>query len=375
MPEVQDVFDLFGAAYRQSHAMSIVQHKAMSAIQKCRTAELGAHIDACESCGCAEVSYNSCRNRHCPKCQTLAKERWIDGRKQDLLNVPYFHVVFTVPEALRPVIYQNQRKLYALLFQAVAESLQELASDKNFIGATLGFTSVLHTWGQTLSFHPHIHCIVPAGGLTEIGTWKGSRKKFFIPVKVMSRKFRGKFLHLLKSQNLVFFGGQSHLADDKHFMDFLGACHNKEWVVYCKPPFKSADCVVEYLGRYTHRVAISNHRILSIDNGNVSFKWRDYRDNNRWKVMTVTAFEFIRRFLMHVLPQRFVKIRHYGFLGNRNKTDKIALCKRLTGTPTVEKIKASALDLLGRMFGRDFSLCVHCGQPRHPQALSPPAFA
>jgi predicted Zn-ribbon and HTH transcriptional regulator len=376
MPELQDVFDLYGEAYRQSHAMSVEQMKVMSAIRKCRTAELGAHIDACESCGCADISYNSCRNRHCPKCQTLAKERWIDNRKYDLLNVPYFHIVFTVPDTLRPVIYQNQSKLYALLFKAVAETLQELAADKKFIGATLGFTSVLHTWGQTLSFHPHIHCIVPAGGLTKDVTWIDSRKKFFIPVKVLSRKFRGKFLHLIASQKLEFFGMQKYLNDRKQFLNLLGMCYHKEWVVYCKPPFKSVAGVIEYLGRYTHRIAISNNRILSINKDDtISFKWRDYRDNNQWKVMTVSAFEFIHRFLMHVLPHRFVKLRHYGFLGNRNKTKKLVVCKHLTNTPITERIKASTLDLLSKMFGRDFSICVHCGKTRHPQVLSPPAFA
>ena len=375
MPEVQDVFRSFGDAYKQTHSLSYGQLKAMSAIKRCRTAELGAHHDVCESCGDVEISYNSCRNRHCPKCQTLAKERWIDNQKYNLLNVPYFHVVFTVPDTLRPVIYQNQSALYNLLFRAVSETLQELAADKKFIGATLGFTSVLHTWGQNLSFHPHIHCIIPAGGLTKFGSWVNSSKKFFIPVKVLSRKFRGKFLHLLKSQNIIFLGSQSHLSNPKYFLDFLGTCYHKEWVTYCKPPFKSAASVVEYLGRYTHRVAISNNRILDIDNDQVSFKWRDYRDNNRWKIMTIPALEFIRRFLMHVLPSGFMKIRHYGLLANRDKTKILSLCKRLTQTPVLVKVKASALDLLSAMFGRDCSLCQHCGNPKHPVGLSPPVCA
>jgi len=375
MPEVQDVFRLYGEDYCKTHGLSYTQHKAMSAILKCRTAELGAHMDTCESCGSVDISYNSCRNRHCPKCQTLSKERWIDNQKHDLLNVGYFHVVFTVPDTLRPVIYQNQKKLYALLFQAVAETLQELAADKKYLDATLGFTSVLHTWGQNLCFHPHIHCIIPAGGLSKLGQWVNSRKKFFIPVRVLSRKFRGKFLHYLKLQKLDFFGEQSYLNEPNHFLNLLDTCYQKEWVIYCKPPFKSASCVVEYLGRYTHRVAISNNRILSVEDGKVTFKWRDYRDNNRWKVMTVSAFEFIRRFLMHVLPPGFMKIRHYGLLGNRNKTKKLTLCKRLTNTPVIAKVKASTLDLLSKMFGRNFSLCLHCGELRHPHNLSPPLFA
>jgi len=375
MPEMQDVFNLYGEEYRLTHRMSYVQRKAMSDMQKCRTAELGAHIDACDSCGCVDISYNSCRNRHCPKCQTLAKERWIDGQKHDLLNVGYFHVVFTVPDDLRPVIYQNQRTLYSLLFQATAETLQELAADKKFLGATLGFTSIMHTWSQSLCFHPHIHCVIPAGGLTKTGSWVNSGKDFFLPVRVLSRKFRGKFLHYLQTKKLEFFGELSFLNEPKHFLDLLGACYSKEWVVYCKPPFKSAACVLEYLGRYTHRVAISNNRILSVDNEQVTFKWRDYKDNNKWKVMSVSAYEFIRRFLMHVLPHRFMKIRHYGLLANRDKTKRLTLCKHLTFTPIDEKIRASALDLLSRMFGRDFTLCVHCGQLRHPQILSPPSFA
>lgn len=375
MPEVQDVFRLYGEDYCKTHGLSYTQHKAMSAILKCRTAELGAHMDTCESCGSVDISYNSCRNRHCPKCQTLSKERWIDNQKHDLLNVGYFHVVFTVPDTLRPVIYQNQKKLYALLFQAVAETLQELAADKKYLDATLGFTSVLHTWGQNLCFHPHIYCIIPAGGLSKLGQWVNSRKKFFIPVRVLSRKFRGKFLHYLKLQKLDFFGEQSYLNEPNHFLNLLDTCYQKEWVIYCKPPFKSASCVVEYLGRYTHRVAISNNRILSVEDGKVTFKWRDYRDNNRWKVMTVSAFEFIRRFLMHILPPGFMKIRHYGLLGNRNKTKKLTLCKRLTNTPVIAKVKASTLDLLSKMFGRNFSLCLHCGELRHPHNLSPPLLA
>ena len=375
MPEVQHIFNLYGDDFRQSHKLSLVQLKAISAIQRCRTAELGAHRDVCENCGIVEISYNSCRNRHCPKCQSLAKERWVDNQKFNLLNVPYFHVVFTVPDTLRPVIYQNQSELYNLLFRAVAETLQELACDKKFLGAKLGFTSVLHTWGQNLSFHPHIHCIVPAGGLTSTGSWINSRKKFFIPVKVLSRKFRGKFLHLLKSQRLEFFGEQSFLAEHFYFLDFLDACYQKEWVVYCKPPFKSSAAVVEYLGRYTHRVAISNNRILDIGNGYVAFKWRDYRDNNKWKVMSISVIEFMRRFLMHVLPFGFMKIRHFGLLANRDKANRLELCKRLTCTPIVVKVKASALDLLSRLLGRDPTLCTYCGKPRHPLGLSPPLSA
>lgn len=314
MPEVQDIFRLYGEAYRETHKLPLPVLKATSAIECCRTAQLGGHTDICDECGYTKISYNSCRNRHCPKCQNLAKERWIDNQKSDLLDVGYFHVVFTIPDALNTLVFQNQKELYSLLFRAVAETLQELSADKKYLGATVGFTSILHTWGQNLMYHPHLHCIVPGGGLNSIGKWVSSPKKFFLPVKALSRKFRGKFLFYLKQAKLDFFGEQSYLSTPDNFNAFLSLLYKKEWYVYCKPPFKDAACVVEYLGRYTHRVAISNSRILNIENGNVCFKWRDYKDNNKWKVMTVSAAEFIRRFLIHILPARFMKIRHYGLL-------------------------------------------------------------
>jgi hypothetical protein len=364
MIEVQDIFNAYGDKYRSEHKLSLVQHKAMNAIMNCRTEKLGGHADVCSSCGLTKISYNSCRNRHCPKCQTLAKEKWIDNQKYDLLNVGYFHVVFTVPDILNPVIYQNQEMMYNLLFRTVAETLQELSYDKKYLGATIGFTSVLHTWGQNLMFHPHIHCIVPAGGLTGDGKWRNSRKKFFLPVKVLSRKFRGKFLALMKNEKLSFSGKAEYLSHPKAFADLINSAYRKEWIVYCKPPFKDAGCVVEYLGRYTHRVAISNHRILKFDNGQVSFKWRDYKDNSKWKVMSVSVEEFIRRFLLHILPNRFMKIRHYGILGNRNKTKKLTLCKKLTNTVLKIKKKASTLELIQRMTGRDIGKCPACGAGR-----------
>jgi hypothetical protein len=277
-----------------------------------------------------------------------------------------------VPDTLRPIIYHNQAKLYNLLFLSVAETLKELCADKKYLGAVLGFTAVLHSWGANLSFHPHIHCIVPAGGLTKLGSWVSSGKKFFIPVKVLSRKFKGKFLHYFKSQRLEFFAKQEYLSDPLHFQNLIAACYFKDWVIYCKPPFKSPAGVVEYLGRYTHRVAISNNRILKLEHGRVTFKWRDYRDDNKWKEMTISAFEFIRRFLMHVLPAGFMKIRHFGLLANRDKTKRLTLCKKLTNTPVVIKVKASTIDLIGRFLGRDLSLCLHCGNPRHPMACHRP---
>lgn len=361
MLEVQDIFLAHGSSFRQEHKLSFEQHKAMSAIEKCRTAALGGHTDICDECGYTQISYNSCRNRHCPKCQTLAKERWIDSQKSDLLDVGYFHVVFTLPDGLNGIVYQNQQALYNLLFRASAETLSELALDRRYLGARAGFTSVLHTWGQNLMHHPHVHCIVPGGGQNRLGKWVSSKKKFFIPVKVLSRMFRGKFLFYLQQTKLEFHGSQEYLVNELAFLNLIDTLYGKEWIVYCKPPFRDAACVVEYLGRYTHRVAISNNRILSMEDDKVSFKWRDYRDNNQWKVMTVTAHEFIRRFLIHVLPKGFMKIRHYGFLGNRNKSKKLMICKRLTHTAIGQKKKASTLELISKLLGRDICKCPACG--------------
>jgi len=346
MVEVQDIINQFGGEFRNSHVLSPVQAKAFSAIQNCRTAALGAHVDACDECGFEKISYNSCRNRHCPKCQTLTKEQWVEKQNQYLLNTGYFHVVFTLPENLNPIALRNQEIVYGLFFKAVSETLLELCSDSKYLGAKPGITAVLHTWGQNLMYHPHIHCIVTGGGLTKDAAWRTSRKKFFIPVKVLSRKFRGKFLCLLKQAELT----------------FNSALYNDEWVVYCKPPFKNASKVIEYLGRYTHRVAISNRRILGLKDGKVTFSWRDYRDNNKNKTMTVAAVEFIRRLMLHILPSGFRKIRHYGILAARDKSERIALCKKLTHTlfqPAIRPV--TILEKLRDMLGADFDLCPCCG--------------
>ena len=365
MAEVQDVLLLYGEAYRKNNTLPLHILNVMSAIEKCRTSALGGHTIICEDCSSLQISYNSCRDRHCPKCQTLARERWVENQKSNLLNVGYFHVVFTIPDLLNSIVFQNQRELYNLLFKAASETLTELAADKKFLGASIGHTSVLHTWGQNLIYHPHVHCIVPGGGLNSLGKWVNSRKKFFIPVKVLSRKFRGKYLFYLKQLyyegNLEFHGNQQHFSDHKVFESFLSELFAKEWVVYCKPPFKNAACVVEYLGRYTHRVAISNNRIVSIKDGNVTFKWRDYKDSNKWKLMIVSGEEFIRRFLIHVLPKRFMKIKHYGLLSNRNKSLKLALCKQLTNTTVSPKERVSTIDLILKITGSDLSKCPKCG--------------
>jgi predicted RNA-binding Zn-ribbon protein involved in translation (DUF1610 family) len=349
MLEVQNILEHYGEAYLQNHNLSSVQYKAWNAILNCRTSRLGGHMDKCPKCGYERPSYNSCRNRSCPKCQTFSKERWIEAQKADLLNVGYFHVVFTVPQELNMLIYRNQRDFYNLLFRCAAESLQELAGDKKYLGAAIGLTAVLHTWGQNLCFHPHIHCIVPSGGLTKLSKWQPSRKKFFLPVRALSRKFRGKFLALLELQ----------IPDLDQ--NLLNLCYRKEWVVYCKPPFKDAACVVEYLGRYTNCVAISNNRIIKIENDTVAFKWRDYRDRSHLKIMSLDANEFIRRFLMHVLPTGFTKIRHYGFLSSRGKQKKLKICKIHTESPLLPREKLSAEQLIKKLIGRKPSQCPHCG--------------
>lgn len=360
MPEVQEIIKKYGKEYKQRHKLMPHEYKAMNAIEKCRTAELGAHIDVCDECGYEKISYNSCRNRHCPKCQNIAREKWIYNREKDLLNIKYFHVVMTIPSELYCISKQNERKVYNIIFKATAETLGELAKDEKYLGAEIGFMEILHTWGQTLAYHPHIHCIVPAGGIDKTGKWKSSKKKFFIPVKVISRKFRGKFLYYLKREKLELYGKNEKLKNPEEFDKLINQMYNKEWITYCKPPFQDASKVIRYLGRYTHRVAISNNRIQKVENKKVTFKWRDYKDNNRMKEMTIEAEEFIRRFLLHILPPRFMKIRHYGLLGNRNKKIKLAICKKLTNTANPLPQVISTLEILKKTLGVDFNLCPIC---------------
>ncbi len=337
--EVADVLRQYGPDYRESYNLPRNQLRTMHAIEVCRTAALGGHVDQCDSCGHQKISYNSCRNRHCPKCQSMRKEKWIEDRTQDLLPIQYFHVVFTIASELNPLVLRNQKVMYGLLFRSVSETLLQLASNR--LGARIGFISILHTWGQNLMDHPHIHCIVTGGGLSPEGNrWISCRKKFFIPVRVMSALFRGKFLDYLKrsyeSGNLIFPGNIAHLGQSHVFEAFRRRLYNKKWVVYCKPPFHGAHSVLKYLGRYTHRIAISNERILTLQNGKVSFLWRDYAGGQKKKVMTLETSEFIRRFLLHVLPDRFVKIRHFGLLSNRKRKDNIAVCREFLGTCTIE---------------------------------------
>jgi hypothetical protein len=345
----------------------------MRAIEVCRTAVLGGHKDQCDSCGHLEISYNSCRNRHCPKCQTLRKEKWIEARSDDLLPIQYFHVVFTIPSELNPLVSMNRKIMYDLLFRSVSETLAELAHDPKHLGARIGVIGILHTWGQNLMDHPHVHCIVTGGGLsTDRSSWVSCRKGFFIPVRVMSALFRGKFLDLLKnnftSDNLVFPGSISHLKQPGDFEIFRNKLYHKKWVVYCKPPFDGAKSVLQYLGRYTHRIAISNNRILTIRDGNVSFLWRDYADDNRQKTMMLQAGEFIRRFLLHVVPSRYVRIRHFGLLANRNRKDAIALCREILGSGKIvtkeNDRQETWQEQLFRICGIDVTTCPVCKKGR-----------
>lgn len=348
MVEVQDIFKDYADEYAKKYNVSIYQKKVIDAVINCRTSHYGANVKVCEECGVLHITYNSCRNRHCPKCQSVAKEIWLDKRREELLNVPYFHVVFTVPHELNQTIYADKRKMYKLMFDCASDTVKELSEDKKYLGGQIGILAILHTWGQNLMFHPHIHMIIPAGCLTTLNKWRDSKKKFFLPVKVMSSLLRGKFMSTVKKML------PQQLVDE---------LYAKDWVVYCKEPFKSSKNVLDYLGRYSHRVAISNNRILDLKDGNVTFKWRDYKDNNKNKVMTITAVEFIRRFLLNVLPTGFYKIRHYGFLGNRNKSTKLVLCQKLTDSkirPSV-RMKKTVAEIMLSLTGKDIALCKACG--------------
>jgi hypothetical protein len=349
--EVADIFRHHGAAWRAANEehLNIAQRRVMTAIEVCRTAALGGHVEQCEACAHTRIAYNSCRNRHCPKCQWRAAEAWLKAREAELLQVPYFHVVFTLPAEIGTIAYQNKAAVYGLLIKAAAETLTTIAADQRHIGARIGVTSVLHTWGQTLDHHPHVHCIVPGGGIavargeegesptgtTKSQRWISCRPGFFLPVRVLSRLFRRLFLEGLGALHakgeLQFFGALSNLADRKAFTCHLAACRKREWVVYAKEPFAGPKQVLAYLARYTHRVAISNHRLVALRDGQVSFRWKNYRAKRRrrTKTMRLSVGEFIRRFLMHVLPDGFHRIRHYGLFANGHRANKIERCRQL----------------------------------------------
>ena len=338
--EVAQIFRQHAPDYRQTHAetLSRGQRRVMSAIERCRTAALGGHVERCDACGHQRIAYNSCRNRHCPKCQSLARAQWLEDRQAELLEVEYFHVVFTVPEPIATLAYQNKKLLYDILFHASAEALRTIAADPKHLGAEIGFLSILHTWGQNLLHHPHVHCVVPGGGMSPDGShWIACRPGFFLPVRVLSRLFRRLFLQALQKRfeagELQFFSSLDALRDKAAFAAYLAAARQPEWVVYAKAPFGGPAQVLRYLGRYTHRVAISNNRLVSLEDGRVAFLWKDYQHGAAKRVMNLDAEEFIRRFLLHVLPEGFQHIRSYGFLANRYRETKLTLCRELLGTP------------------------------------------
>jgi hypothetical protein len=344
-PEVADIFRGHGPAWRRANAghVSLGQLKVMSAIENCRTAALGGHVARCEECAHSQISYNSCRNRHCPKCQGAAAKDWLAAREADLLPVPYFHVVFTLPAAIADIAYQNKTVIYDLLFKASAETLITIAADPRHLGARVGITSVLHTWGSAMTHHPHVHMIVPGGGISLDGKrWVACRRGFFLPVRVLSRLFRRLFLERLLAAHqancLKFFGDHAALADAQAFSTYLAPLRRAEWVVYAKRPFGGPQAVLAYLSRYTHRVAIANSRLIACDRTGVTFRWKDYRaeGRDRQKVMTLATAEFIRRFLIHVLPQGFHRIRHYGLLASGTRADNIARARRLLDVPAVQ---------------------------------------
>jgi hypothetical protein len=334
--EVADVLRRHGDAYRLAHAghLGRVEQRVMSAIVACRTAALGGHVEACDDCGVARVAYNSCRNRHCPKCQGVARAQWLTARQAELLAVPYFHVVFTLPAPIAAIAFQNKAVVYAILFAASAEAMTTLAANPRRLGAQIGVVAVLHTWGQTLTHHPHVHCVVPGGGLSPDGTrWVAGRPNFFLAVKPLAKLFRRLFIERLQNAfnagALRFFGDLVHLAEPPSFHALAAHMRRAAWVVYAKQPFGGPAQVLAYLGRYTHRVAIANSRIQDCDDDHVAFAWKDYRNGGAVKTMRLKPDEFIRRFLLHALPDGFHRIRHFGFLANGHRTEKLAICRSL----------------------------------------------
>jgi Zn finger protein HypA/HybF involved in hydrogenase expression len=393
--EVADIFRDHGAAWRRANAghVSLGQLKVMSAIERCRTAALGGHVAACTDCDHIHVAYNSCRNRHCPKCQGAAAKDWLAARQTELLDVPYFHVVFTLPKPIADIAYQNKAVVYDILFKAGAETLITIAADPKHLGARIGFTGVLHTWGSALTHHPHVHWIVPGGGISLDGErWISCRPRFFLHVRVLSRLFRRLFLEKLRAAHqtgrLRFFTDLAHLAERQAFARYLAPWRDTDWVVYAKPPAAGPQAVLAYLARYTHRVAISNSRLIALDNNGVTFKWKDYRAKGRYrqKTMKLTTAEFIRRFLSHVLPKGFHRIRHYGLLANGNRAETLVRARQLLAMPPplAETDDIQTVEQASEPSGNTYP-CPACGgpmviietfkpgaTPRHPRQRAPP---
>ena len=366
--EVADIVRAHGKEFLRANArtLSTAQKRVLRAIESCRTAALGGHVEECDHCGHQRIAYNSCGNRHCPKCQSLARAKWLDNRQSELLPVEYFHVVFTLPEQLAALALQNKRLLYGMLFRAAAESLQSIAADPKRLGARIGFFAILHTWGQTMTHHPHVHCVVPGGGLAPDGSaWVRCRPRFFLPVRVLSRRFRTLFLQYLerayRDGNLPSFGELRCLKEPANFALFLRRMRKSDWVVYAKPPFGGPERVLDYLGRYTHRVAISNQRLKALQGDQVTFAYKDYRQPDRPKAMVLSATEFLRRLLLHVLPNGFQRIRYYGFLANRQRADALALCRELLDSSApASPERLSYPERLKQLTGKDVLRCPIC---------------
>jgi len=359
-PDLGEILRRHGADFCASHPVRPLQHKVLRALASCRTAALGGHLEQCDRCGNRRAVYHSCRNRHCPQCQRLAQESWLEARCAELLPIEYFHVVFTLPHELNRLALSRPRVIYGLLFRAAAQTLQTFARDPKHLGGTLGLTAVLHTWSQTLSLHPHLHCVVTGGALAPDGSrWIPTRHRgFLFPVRALAKVFRAKYLDALQQA-----AERGDLGSDDSLPARLRTLRRRDWVVYAKPPFGGPENVLRYLGRYTHRIALSNRRILRVEAGGVAFRWRDYADGNRPKVMELSVHEFIRRFLLHVLPTGFVRIRHYGLFANRSRSETIAQCRVLLGAespppPTPETPHEKVL----RLLGIDLSVCPACGE-------------
>jgi hypothetical protein len=378
--EVADIFRRHGGAFRRSHGTHLgrIERRVMAAIEVCRTPALGGHVEQCGDCGLVRCAYNSCRNRHCPKCQGLARAEWLAARQAELLPVPYYHVVFTLPAPAAEIAFQNKRTVYAILFRAAADAMRDIAADPKHLGAEIGAITLLHTWGQTLQHHPHLHCIVPGGGLSSDGTrWVACRPGFFLPVRVLSRRFRELFLARLRAAftagELQFSGTLAALAEPDVFAQRLNALRTVEWVVYAKRPFAGPEPVLAYLGRYTHRVALANSRLIRLADGQVDFTWKDYRHHGKTKVMTLAADEFIRRFLLHAVPDGFHRIRHIGFLANGHRTAKLALCRTLFAVPAPDApTPESYRDRTRRLTGHALDVCPDCGGAMLERGPLPP---
>ena len=385
--ELSSVIGRYGQAFVQAHPQPPHHLRTLQALSQCRTAALGGHVDQCDQCGKLRISYNSCRNRHCPKCQGLAQQRWVEAREADLLPVPYYHLVFTLPDRLNALCLANARALYHLLFRASWETVQTFAAEHKYLGAQTGMVSVLHTWGQNLSLHPHVHAIVPGGGLTPQDKWRMAKGKgkFLFPVKAMSQVFRGKFIaglrQLRQTGQLRFPGGAAELASEGAWQALLRGLYQKPWVIYAKRPFAGPQQVIRYLGRYTHRIALSNHRLRSVERGKVSFTWKDYRHGGKKGLMTLSATEFLRRFCLHILPPGFTRLRHYGLLASRNKALALAKARDSLQVEAPSNPQPQTWqEKLHTLTGLDLGACPCCQTGRMrlrrglaPTARSPPA--